>query len=75
MQTLNMLEKAHLKVLETKAVLGRLGADKSGASAAEYALILSLIAVVIIVAVGALGGSIRDAFDAAKDGIENAGTP
>ena len=35
-----------------------LNADKSGASAAEYALLISLIAVAIIGATAALGGGI-----------------
>ncbi|MFN3591811.1 MAG: Flp family type IVb pilin [Thermaurantiacus sp.] len=64
MQTLNMLEKAHLKVLETKAVLGKLATDKSGASAAEYALILALIAVFIIGALEFLGGRISSTLNA-----------
>ncbi len=36
--------------------------DESGAAAAEYALILALIAVVIITALGALGSNISSTF-------------
>lgn len=40
----------------------------------EYALIIALIAVVVIVAVTALGGGIRDTFDGAKDELNKATT-
>ncbi len=43
--------------------------DKSGASAAEYALILALIGVAIIGGVNALGGSIGGALNTASDQI------
>jgi pilus assembly protein Flp/PilA len=36
--------------------------DDEGATAVEYGLLVALIAVVIIVAVGLLGGKIRDTF-------------
>lgn len=38
--------------------------DESGAAAAEYALILALIAVFIITALGALGNGISNTFNA-----------
>jgi pilus assembly protein Flp/PilA len=41
--------------------------DESGASAVEYGLLVGLIAVVIITAVGTLGGKVRDAFQTAAD--------
>lgn len=41
-----------------------------GATAVEYGLIVALIAVTIIVAVGALGGSIRDIFTNAANAIK-----
>jgi pilus assembly protein Flp/PilA len=44
-------------------------ADESGATAIEYGLIAALIAVVIISAVTALGTTIRDKFDAVKNGM------
>jgi len=47
--------------------------DESGASAAEYALILAIVGSGIAVAAVALGGSISGAMDEAGDCIE-AGT-
>jgi pilus assembly protein Flp/PilA len=41
--------------------------DESGASAVEYGLLVGLIAVIIIGAVGTLGGKVRDAFQSAAD--------
>lgn len=46
--------------------------DKSGASAAEYALILALVGVAIIAGAGALGDSIDGAFDGAGSAIDEA---
>ena len=43
--------------------------DESGASAVEYGLLVSLIAVVIIVAVTALGGSLSTIFTNASTAI------
>ena len=43
--------------------------DEEGASAVEYALLVSLIAVVIIAAVTSLGESIRDKLNEAADAI------
>ncbi len=40
-----------------------------GATMVEYGLMVALIAVVVIVAVGPLGTSIRDLFDAAKNSV------
>lgn len=47
--------------------------DESGATAIEYGLIASLIAVAIIAAVGQVGDATGAAFDATAVGIENAG--
>jgi pilus assembly protein Flp/PilA len=44
-------------------------ADESGASAAEYALILALIALVIIVSVTTLGTNINSIFSMAAQSI------
>jgi pilus assembly protein Flp/PilA len=41
-------------------------ADESGASAAEYALILAVIGSAIAISALALGGEIRDAIDGAE---------
>jgi len=46
--------------------------DASGASAVEYGLLVSLIAVVIITSVTALGGALNTKFTAAKNGAANA---
>ena len=45
--------------------------DESGASAVEYGLLVSLIAVVIIVGVRALGTSINSVFSGAATTIAN----
>jgi len=49
----------------------RLLRDESGASAVEYGLIVALIAVVIIIAVTALGVNLGDMFQAIADAIAN----
>jgi pilus assembly protein Flp/PilA len=46
--------------------------DKSGASAAEYALILALVGVAIIVGAGTLGDSIDGAFNDSATEIDTA---
>jgi len=46
--------------------------DESGASAVEYGLLVSLIAVVIIAAVTALGTTLNTKFTAAQQGVANA---
>jgi pilus assembly protein Flp/PilA len=43
--------------------------DESGASAVEYGLLVSLIAVMLIVAMQALQGGITGAFDRATAGL------
>ena len=43
--------------------------DESGASAAEYALILAIVAVGIVAAIGLLATSIEGAIDAAATNI------
>ena len=45
---------------------------EDGVTAPEYALIASLVAVAIIVAVTALGGSVSGAFQAISTAIDNA---
>jgi pilus assembly protein Flp/PilA len=51
-------------------LLRTLKANKSGASAAEYALIISLIALVIIAGAGLLGNAINDNYSGAAAQIK-----
>lgn len=46
--------------------------DESGATAIEYGLIAALIAVGIITAVTAVGGSVSTTFDNVADGLNTA---
>lgn len=59
------------KFIVTKYLAGR--HDEKGASAVEYGLLVALIAAVIVTAVFTLGGTVRDAFGDANDGIGNPG--
>jgi pilus assembly protein Flp/PilA len=52
--------------------------EEEGASMVEYGLLVGLIAIVVIVALTALGGGISDLFDKAADevnGVPVGGTP
>ena len=49
--------------------------DEEGQGMVEYGLIIGLIAVVVIVALVALGPKIRDMFQDVKDTIDEIGTP
>jgi pilus assembly protein Flp/PilA len=51
-------------------LLRTLKSSKSGASAAEYALIISLIGLVIIAGAGLLGNAINDNYSAAAGQIK-----
>jgi pilus assembly protein Flp/PilA len=48
--------------------------DESGATAIEYGLIVALIAVVIIAAVTAIGGTLNDTFTEVNTSLSEAGT-
>ena len=50
----------------------RLFKDEEGATMVEYALMVALIAVVVIVGATALGGAIRDKFTAVGTAVTNA---
>lgn len=50
--------------------ISRFAKDESGATAIEYGLIAALIAVVIIGAVTALGGSIKGSFEDVTRGLD-----
>ncbi|MBQ7101234.1 MAG: Flp family type IVb pilin [Clostridia bacterium] len=49
--------------------------DEEGQGMVEYGLIIGLIAVVVIVALVALGPKIRDMFQDVNDTIDEIGTP
>ena len=55
-----------------KAIAVRFFKDESGASAAEYAVLLTLITVVLIAAVQALGGAISNIFHNVSTMLNNA---
>ncbi len=49
--------------------------DESGATAIEYGLIAALISVVIVGAVGAIGGKLNDAFTTISNELDGAAAP
>ena len=51
-------------------MISRFFRNKNGTTAIEYAVIASLIAIVIFAAIVPIGGSISDIFDGARGGIE-----
>ena len=51
--------------------IARFVEDESGATAIEYGLIVALIAVVIITAVGTLGGKLNNGFTSINTGLGN----
>ncbi|MCG2840575.1 Flp family type IVb pilin [Sandaracinobacter sp. RS1-74] len=53
-----------------KNFMQKLLSDKSGASAAEYGLILAVIGGLIIVGITALGNNLNGAFQASADKIK-----
>ena len=53
----------------------RLRRDEKGATAVEYGLMVGLIAVVIIVAVTALGGQLEGLFSEVSDSLPEAPAP
>jgi|NOAtaT_6_FD_contig_41_5881057_length_302_multi_1_in_0_out_0_1 pilus assembly protein Flp/PilA len=58
----------------TKNIFIQLFQDKSGASALEYGLLASLIAVVLIGSLTFLGDRLTGTFNAIGDAVENAQT-
>lgn len=52
-------------------IASRLCRDQRGATAVEYGIMVSLIAVVIIVAVTLLGGTLKDTFTKVQCSISN----
>ena len=57
-----------------KSRIAAFGRESSGATAIEYGLIAALIAVVIIGAVGLVGGSLDGKFTAVSNAINAAGS-
>ena len=57
-----------------KNLMKKVWREEEGATAVEYALMVALIAVVIIVAVRSLGTSVSEKFDIVAGAIDNAGT-
>jgi pilus assembly protein Flp/PilA len=55
-----------------KNLLAKLIGDKSGASAAEYALILAVFGVFVVAGMGALGGGFDVAMQNAVEDLEGA---
>lgn len=53
-------------------IFARFAQDESGATAIEYGLIAALISVVIIVAVGALGGTLNGVFESINTSLQPA---
>lgn len=51
----------------------RLGRDRRGASAAEYALILGIVGAAIAVAAMSLGGTIADSMNVSSNNVRNCG--
>jgi pilus assembly protein Flp/PilA len=47
----------------------RFAKDESGATAIEYGLIAALIALVLVAALGAVGGSLQGTFNNVADGL------
>ena len=59
----------NLYVLKTW-LQAKLNADERGASMVEYGLLLAFIAVIAIVAVSALGGSVSEKFDEVNNSLQ-----
>jgi pilus assembly protein Flp/PilA len=55
-----------------RKLVQRLRQDESGVTAIEYGLIAALVAVVIIGALGALGGSLQTTFNSVSGAMTNA---
>lgn len=66
MKTLAM--KTHIAMMNKKSELS----NDRGATAVEYGLIVALIAIVIILAVTFLGGSLRDTFNEVASSVSKA---
>ena len=60
---------------KTGQFLTRFWGDENGAAAAEYALLLAIIAAGLAVAAGTLGSSISNAMQNASDCIDGTVTP
>lgn len=50
-------------------ILAKLNRDEQGANLVEYLLLLAFIAIIVLVAVTALGGHVSSLYDSAKNGF------
>ena len=57
-----------LQVIEY--IKARMSTTERGAAAVEYGMLVALIAAIIVVIVGTLGGQVNDAFKAVSDGLK-----
>lgn len=57
-----------------KKFLAAFAADESGVTAMEYGMIAALVAVVILTALGLLGGELNKTFTTIKDSLADANT-
>lgn len=61
--------------MEVVKMLLRWFKDEEGQGMVEYGLIIALIAIVVIVALAALGPKVRDIFNKVNDELDTATTP
>ena len=72
MSILGLAVRSKLAIEDGARTVARRVSDERGASAVEYALLVALIAVVIIVAVRALGGAISGKFTQVASAVATA---
>ncbi len=71
-QTLIIQSHSPSRLWSEMNMIDRLIHDESGATAIEYGLIAGLVAVAIIAALTALGGSLTDLFTSVSDELDGA---
>ncbi|MGE5398742.1 MAG: Flp family type IVb pilin [Chitinophagales bacterium] len=59
--------------MKTVEVLGRLVAEQNGQGMAEYGLILTFIAIVVVTALGAIGLRLNGVYQAVRDAFPGGG--
>jgi pilus assembly protein Flp/PilA len=65
--------RRRIKMRKTGQFISRFWSDEGGAAAAEYALLLAIIAAGLAVAAGTLGGAISDALNSTSTCISTDG--